>query len=260
MEPIIPPNRGITPEAAQALQNQGIPVDPTDIVSETETEANVVDAEIIDDGFSSPFPGLSGISSGDDIPDIEVSPTGNDGGTADASPRTSAVPRNRAKKDDDSFRDTASSRPPSLDEWTKFFSRIVLKVTCDWYLSYAFRGIDEDALSDREVERLALTDEEKRMVAIPFAELSNKSKFMRKHGRTIVSSGDAFNAMIVMGAWMSRVNRIASKYRPRVVKGKMNGASPNGDSRQGTQQASPNFEGTTGGRVNGQWRIFPGTS
>lgn len=153
----------------------------------------------------------------------------------------------------------AKSGPPSLDEWTGFFSRVVLKVTTEYYISYAFRGIDEDRLTDREVERLAMTDDERALIATPFAELSNKSKFMRKHGRMIVASGDAFNAAVVFGVWASRVNRIAAKYRPpqpKVVKGTVNGSSG-----QGTAQATGTAQGTGGGRFPDGFYgpIFPGS-
>lgn len=153
----------------------------------------------------------------------------------------------------------AKTGPPSLDEWTSFLSRVVLRTMCDWYINWAFRGVDENALTDRELERLDLTDDEKKLIAVPFAELANKSKFMRKHGRMIVASGDAFNAFMVLGAWMSRVNRIAARHKPRPVNGKV---VNNGRSGQGTQAppGSP-YEGTTGGRFppgfNGG--VIPGT-
>jgi hypothetical protein len=137
-----------------------------------------------------------------------------------------------------------------------FFSRIVLKTACDWYLSFAFRGVDEDLLTEREIERLSMTADERKLISTPLAELSNKSKFMRKHGRTIVASGDAFNAMVVIGAWMARVNRIAAKYKPKNVKGDV----VNGSSRQGTptQNASgvEYTQGTSNGRVPNGFPIY----
>lgn len=139
----------------------------------------------------------------------------------------------------------AKSGPPSLDEWTNFFSRVLLKVATEWYIQAAFRGIDENLLSDREVERLGMTDEERQSIAVPFAELSNKSKFMRRHGRMIVASGDAINAFVVLGLWASRVNRIAAKYRPRQPKVQVR---INGSSGQSTPESSESPEGATGGR------------
>lgn len=115
----------------------------------------------------------------------------------------------------------ASKAIPSIDEWMDFFSRIFLRVVCDWYISFAFRGINEDVLSDREVDRLQLSDEERKRIAVPLAELSNKSKLMRRYGRTIVASGGGFDALITLGTWASRVNRIANKHRPKVHNGRV---------------------------------------
>lgn len=204
----------------------------------------------LDFGTSEPFtgfPALGSLSTGDAI-DAEIV----DDEILEPEPeRERPVRTRRTAKATESAPESprdAKSGPPSLDEWTGFFSRVVLRSICDWYINYAFRGVDEDSLSDREVERLALSDDERKLISVPFAELSNKSKFMRKHGRTIVASGDAFNAMVVFGAWMSRVNRISNKYKPRhSQRGKVN---LNGSSGQGTPQASPNGfgVGTSGGR------------
>jgi len=150
--------------------------------------------------------------------------------------------RQRANDEPGSARD-AKATPPSLDEWSNFFSRVVLRVGTEFYINLAFRGIDEDSVSDRDLDRLVMTDEERKMIATPFAELSHKSKFMRKHGRMIVASGDALNALVVLGVWMGRVNRIASKYRPKVVKGSVNGHGNNGQDTQ-----APIWEGSSGGR------------
>jgi hypothetical protein len=146
----------------------------------------------------------------------------------------------------------ATKNIPSIDEWMDFFSRIFLRVVCDWYISFAFRGIDEDVLSDREVDRLQLTDEERQRISVPLAELSNKSKTMRKYGRTIVASGGAFDALITLGTWASRVNRIAHKHRPRVMQGRVMNERP----RQGTQEANGDgTPGANGGYVAGEWTI-----
>ena len=98
---------------------------------------------------------------------------------------------------------------PSLDEWLDFFSRILLRVACDWYIDFAFRGVDENSLTDREIDRIQMTEEERKRIAVPLAELSHKSKLMRRHGRTIIASGGAFDAIIALGAWTRRVQRIA---------------------------------------------------
>jgi len=260
------PGKGITPEAAEAL---GIPeTDPrvaTDSdVSDNETD-DTVDAVIVDDGISGPFPLLSvvgdpeeetvpaGLSSGDSIPDVGI---GNGEGVDENGPTATPSGRSRISRlhrgtgDDKQEPKDPSSKPPSLDEWVTFFGKIVLKLACDWYLSFAFRGIDEDIVSDHDLERLGMTDDERKLIATPLAELSNKSKFMRKHGRTMVASGDAFYAMVTLGKWMSRVNRIAARYRPRrnmTVNGTVQG---NGNSGQGTE--TPGYSSFTTGATNGR--------
>jgi hypothetical protein len=268
-DPIRPPTAGLTPEAAKALEQQGIQIDPQDIGSD-DLEDNEI-SEPFETLRSFPTDAFSGgsevpLSDGDTI-DAEIVGEESDGVAGQA---PTATPSRQRRTISALHSDTgpareprdATTKPPTLDEWTNFFGRVVLRVTCDWYLSYAFRGIDEDSLSDREIERLAMTDDERKMISVPLAELSNKSKFMRKHGRAIVASGDSFNALIVMGAWMSRVNRIANKYRPKVTKGRMNGGNPNGSSGQGTSQATGNqyTEGTGNGRIPNGYPIYrPGS-
>lgn len=107
----------------------------------------------------------------------------------------------------------AKSGVPNIDEWMHFFSKVVIRLSTDFYIDYAFRDVDEDALSEREIERIRLTDVERDRMARPFAEYSNKSKFMRKHGRMVIASADSIDAVIQMGMWFSRVNRIAAKHR-----------------------------------------------
>lgn len=111
--------------------------------------------------------------------------------------------------------DKAKSTPPRVDEWQDFFSRIVIKAGTDWYLSHAFAGIDEEALSPREVKNITLTAEERERIAKPFAEFANKLKWTRKHGRAIVASAGSVDSLITLGQWFSRVNRIARKHHRR---------------------------------------------
>lgn len=147
---------------------------------------------------------------------------------------------------------------PSIDEWMDFFSRIVLRVACDWYIEWAFRGVDENRLTDREIERIQMTEEERKRIAVPFAEFSHKSKFMRKHGRTIVASGGMFDAIVALGTWTSRVNRIARKHKPsspvqgKVVINERTGQGESPPSQHG-------YAGANGGAVpDGVTIINPG--
>lgn len=142
---------------------------------------------------------------------------------------------------------------PSIDEWMDFFSRIVLRVACDWYIEWAFRGVDETALTDREIERIQLTGEERQRIAVPFAEISHKSKLMRKHGRSIIASGGVFDAIVAIGTWTSRVNRIARKHKPRVMTGRVM------NERSGSGEPTPNggfTSGANGGTVGEGWTII----
>lgn len=208
----------------------------TGVTEDFESTGDTVDAEIVDEGSATLPPATSVAASG------RRDRTRNSG----QNPRSGSGSRE------------AKSGPPALDEWTKFFGNVLLRIGTEFYINMAFRGIDEDVLSEREVERLALSEDERDMIAVPFAELANKSKFMRKHGRTIVASGDAFNALVVLGAWASRVNRIAAKYRPRqpqTIRGHVNGSSG-----QSTPEPESAPTGSLGGRIaNGSFTIFPGS-
>lgn len=142
---------------------------------------------------------------------------------------------------------------PTIDDWEDFFSRILLRVAGDWYIQQAFSGVDENLLTEREVQRIQLSDDEKRRIAVPFAELSHKSKIMRKYGRTIIASGGAFDAIVAIGMWTSRVNRIARKYKPRNIQGRI----VHERSGPGTQaEANGGQYGANGGRVGEGWTII----
>jgi hypothetical protein len=238
--PIVPPNHSLTAAAREALEAQGIPVPEGDTDSDGE-----FDGEFFENLTPEDFRSTMGPTADEVVDAIIVDSPPDD------KPAARSRSRSRAPKDESEPRDPKAG-PPSLDEWSKFFSRVVLRVATQWYLNYAFRGIDEDTLSEREIERLALTDEERKTIAVPFAELSNKSKFMRKHGRTLVASGDAFNSMVVMGAWMSRVNKIAAKHRPPKVR-------INNEYRRPGPESGEQASGATGGRVPNGYPIFPGT-
>jgi hypothetical protein len=216
-----------------------------------------------DDGVSQPFTDFPSMSDGGplsdgEIIDAEIVDDGSGNDQAALPPAQRA--RKERTKDQPRAPREAKTGPPSLDEWTGFFSRVVLRVVTEYYISYAFRGIDEELLTEREVERLAMSDDERQLIAVPFAEISNKSKFMRKHGRMIVASGDAFNALVVLGMWASRVNRIAAKYRPRQPKSqvRVNGMSAsNGSSGPGEAEATGQ-EGSAGGYIPPGFPVFPG--
>jgi hypothetical protein len=222
------PGQGLTPEAREALnQMRDQPIVTASEDEEAETEF----------AFDAPIgaPLFDEHETGDTIGDSRLK----------TEPKEPPPPRD------------AKPGIPSLDEWMDFFSRIVLRVACDWYIEWAFRGVDEQTLTDREIERVQLTHEERQRIAVPLAELSHKSKLMRRHGRTIVASGGVFDAIVALGTWTSRVNRIARKHKPRVVAGRV--------ANERTGQSEPpsdggGYAGANGGRiVDGVTIINPGT-
>jgi hypothetical protein len=125
-------------------------------------------------------------------------------------------------------KDTPAAGVPNLDEWMDLFSRVVLRTLCDFYVDFAFRGIDEDAVSPGDVQKLKLTQDERQEIAAPLASYANKSKIMRKHGRMIIAGADSVDALIILGIWMARVQRIAKKYRPVKIRKQSNGNVPPG--------------------------------
>lgn len=213
---IRPPNQGLTEEAKAAL-NLDPDLDPSEIDPDLDIDSDSVGAQTSLPLFD---------ETGDYIDEPRL--------------RTRALPTPPPRD--------ATKGIPSIDEWMDFFSRILLRVVCDWYISFAFRGIDEDLLTDREIDRLQLTDEERKRIAVPLAELSNKSKVMRRYGRTIVASGGAFDALLTLGTWASRVNRIASRYKTRTLKGQVY-------ERSGQDAQEAGTAGANGGRVAGEWTI-----
>lgn len=124
--------------------------------------------------------------------------------------------RSRVKASREPPKDTggkAKNGPPHIDEWQDFFSRTLIRAATNFYIEQAFRGIDEDQLTEREITRIAMSEDERDTIARPFAEVANKLKFTRRHGRTIIAFAGTADSVIALGIWFSRVSRIARKYR-----------------------------------------------
>jgi hypothetical protein len=223
------PGQGLTPEAREALSQMR----DNPIVTASEDEEDSTES-LFDAPIGTPL--FDEHETGDSIGDSRLK----------TEPKEPPPPRD------------ANPGIPSLDEWMDFFSRIVLRVACDWYIEWAFRGVDEQTLTDREIERVQLTHEERQRIAVPLAELSHKSKLMRRHGRTIVASGGVFDAIVALGTWTSRVNRIARKHKPKTMTGRV---IPN--ERTGQSEPAPDGGGYTGANgghlVDGITIINPGT-
>lgn len=277
------PGKGITPEAAEALGiPEGLQAQPDDTSSGTDSEIPLV--------FGTPD-GLDGIAQPDFL--MGASPEMNAGDIVDAEivPDATVVPpveekpkpRTRRTRKQPAAASAEIDKPlidpekekgkkegpksgiPDVDEWLDFFSRIVLRTLLDWYVDYAFRGIDEDLVTDRDLERLALSKDERNEIAAPLAEYANKNKFTRKHGREIVALADSMESMIVLTRYVMRVNRIARKYRPKQNKrpSRMNLRAESGVEANGNfGQDSPGFiPGANNGRFPAGYDVYnPGGS
>lgn len=102
---------------------------------------------------------------------------------------------------------------PTPDEWLDFFSRIVIRTATDFAIEMAFRGIDEELLTEREVESIKLESDERDRIARPLAEFAYKNGYTRKHGREIIAAAGSIDAVLQLGLWYTRMSRIAIKYR-----------------------------------------------
>jgi hypothetical protein len=139
------------------------------------------------------------------------------------------VKRNR-RVEEKPPKDKAKAGPPTLAEWQDFFARVVFLTVAEWYVSWAFRGVPEELIADEDLDKLTLSKEDRAQIAAPFAELANKSDIARKHGRRIIAMADSMEAVIIVGMWVSKVNRTARKYKPakkaKVKNGSMGQAPP----------------------------------
>ncbi len=110
--------------------------------------------------------------------------------------------------------DKPKAGPPTLDEWQDFFARVVFLTLAEWYVSWAFRGIPDDVISDEDLARCTLSRDERKAIALPLSELANKSSVARKHGRQVIAFFESAEAFILVGMWMAKVHRVAAKYKP----------------------------------------------
>lgn len=146
--------------------------------------------------------------------------------------------RKPSKLDEKPPKDKAKAGPPTLVEWQDFFARVVFLTAAEWYVSWAFRGVPDDLIADEDLDKLTLSKEDRNQIAAPFAELANKSTLARKHGRQLLAFADSLEAIVIVGMWVSKVNRTARKYKPQRKgnRGRMgqappeaNGTGPNGE-------------------------------
>lgn len=274
------PGKGVTQEAAEALGiPEGLQPQPDDTSLETGSEIPLVfgTADGLDGitqpefllGAEPPEMNAGDIVDAGIVPDVTAPPV-----EEKPKPRTRRTRKTASAEIDKPLIDPEKEKGkkegpksgiPDVDEWLDFFSRIVLRTLLDWYVDYAFRGIDEDLVTDRDLERLALSKDERNEIAAPLAEYANKNKFTRKHGREIVALADSMESMIVLTRYVMRVNRIARKYRPKQNKrpSRMNlraesGVEANGNFGQDTSGFIP---GANNGRFPAGYDVYnPGGS
>lgn len=106
----------------------------------------------------------------------------------------------------------AKSTPPTADEWQVFFAKFVIRGLTAGYLHLALGDIQEQ-LSDEDKRKIKLTSDELMEISAPIAGFASKNSFLKKHGRTIVSSAQSMDTVIGLYFWMRRVNKIGKKYR-----------------------------------------------
>lgn len=156
------------------------------------------------------------------------------------------VPQSSARMDEKpkvSEEDKAKAGPPTLAEWSDFFARLVLLTLAEWYVQWCFRGVPEEVISEDDLARCVLSKDERKAIALPMAELANKSALARKHGRKVIAFFESFESVILLGIWASKVHRIASKYRPRREKTPKQPKERRQRERMGQDETNPNGSG-----------------
>lgn len=140
----------------------------------------------------------------------------------------------------------AKSGPPSLNEWQDFFGRFVIKLLVDGYLSLVLRDLI-DELTPAEAKQIQLSKEDMQDLASPLASMSNKSRFMKKHGRGIIALADSYESVLTLLMWMRRVNRISKRHRKMKQPQTMNVQPVRTQDGDGNEVA----DGYNSGQVNG---------
>jgi hypothetical protein len=269
---IIPTTAGVTPEAAEALgipagiealpeADDNIPLyygddSPGDGVTQAETAFSDADyAEIFrNPPYEPPIADESVTAHPGEAMDaaIGADDTSRPSGDSDLIP-----PERRERKKPT----TPVAGPPSLSDWQDFFSRIIIRFLCEWYVDYAFRGVDDSIVTDADLAKITLSKEDREIIARPFSEYANKNPWARKHGREIVALADSIESLVILGTWVSRVNRVSRKYKPKHQRQPRNGGasilSSNFVPRRETANEPdvPNeatgIRGTLNGRIHG---------
>jgi hypothetical protein len=140
--------------------------------------------------------------------------------------------------------------PPDFSEWSNFIGTVVLRWAARAFVSVALRGIDRASIDPADLAELDLDDEQLESIAKPFAHIAVRSSYLTKHGRMIIDSKDAIEAVVVLFMWTGRVNRVARKYRPKHAKheGAINGQLVGSGENVGqeSEPIGPAFSGSNG--------------
>jgi len=104
--------------------------------------------------------------------------------------------------------------PPNAEEWHDYISNVALKWGTRGYVAFATRGLDRyDNFSKADLAALDADADELAAISKPISHMAERSKFGKRYGRTIIDSTDGVAAIVAIGMWGARVNRIANKYR-----------------------------------------------
>jgi hypothetical protein len=133
-------------------------------------------------------------------------------------------------------------RAPDFSEWHDYLGNFAIKWVTRGYIAFVFRGVDRyELLSPQDNEALELDDEQLSDIAKPIAHLADRSKLGKKYGRVIIDSSDGIVAMIQLGMWGSRVNRIAKKYRGEGHHRHDHGIDTGSEGGSGVQETEPEY-------------------
>lgn len=105
----------------------------------------------------------------------------------------------------------AKTRPPDAAEWQDVIGRIAVKGIANLYVSWMLGDI-EDELTVNEKNSIMLTNEDVDEISAPLAGFASKNKFLQKHGRSIVSLANSWEAAFALLIWARRVRKIARKH------------------------------------------------
>jgi hypothetical protein len=85
-----------------------------------------------------------------------------------------------------------------------------MRTALEGYVTLMLRDIE---LSEAEEKSIELDKDDLKEMSAPLASYASKTKWGRKHGREIIAAADSYEALVALGIWMRRVNKIARRHR-----------------------------------------------